>query len=255
MPKFEGKVAFITGASAGVGAATAHRFAKEGASVSLIARRKEQGEQIVAEIENIGGRAIFSQVDVTDADGVEAAVARTIEMFGSLDIGVNNAAILGAFAPIMEMDDANWLDVLNVNLNGVFFAMRAEARAMQASGGSIINVASVNAFMGSPGAAAYATSKHAILGLARSACQEFAPFNIRINTVCPGLIDTDMQRDIATRVAGEDAASFEHPLIARIPLGRMSSADEITSAIAWLASDDASYVTGSTITPDGGLMA
>lgn len=162
---------------------------------------------------------------------------------------------LPELAPIIEMDDANWLSVLNINLRGVFYSMRAEARAMMEQGGSIVNVASINAFLGSPGAAAYATSKHAILGLARSACQEFAPLKIRINTVCPGLIDTDMQRDIAVRVAGEAVDGFEHPLIARTPLGRMSTPSEIASAIVWLASDESSYVTGSTLIADGGVTA
>ena len=118
-----------------------------------------------------------------------------------------------------------------------------------------MNVASINAFIGSPGVAAYTTSKHAILGLARSACQEFAPHKIRINTVCPGLIDTDMQRDIASRVAGEDAENFEHPLVARTPMGRMSDPSEIANAVLWFASGEASYVTGSTLVLDGGLTA
>ena len=250
----DGKVAFVTGANAGVGEATAIRFAAEGAKVSMIARREQEGAQVASKIQDAGGVALFKSVDVTDANEVARAVEDTISQFGRLDVAVNNAAILGEFAPIIETDDADWLNVLNINLNGVFYCMRAEARAMQQNGGSIINVASVNAFLGSPGAAAYGTSKHAVLGLSRSACREFAPLNIRVNTVCPGLIDTDMQRDIAVRVAGDDADNFEHPMIAQTALGRMSRASEIANAILWLASDEASYVTGSTITPDGGLM-
>ena len=255
MGQLDGKVAFITGASTGVGAATAQRFALEGAKVSLIARREDEGERVARHIREQGGTAVFTRADVSNCDDVERAVQRTVAEFGAVDIGVNNAAILGEFAPIMEMENENWRNVLDINLDGVFYAMRAEARAMKDRGGSIVNVASVNAFMGSPGAAAYATSKHAILGLARSACQEFAPHNIRINTVCPGLIDTEMQQDIAKRVAGDDAETFEHPLLARIPMGRMSAPSEIANAILWLASDEASYFTGSALVPDGGLMA
>ena len=135
MGHLDGKVAFITGASSGVGEATALRFAAEGARVSLIARREQEGERVVRGIQDQGGTAIFFRADVSNAEDVDRAVEKTVSEFGTLDIGVNNAGILGEMAPIMDMDTENWLNVLNINLHGVFHAMRAEARAMKERGG------------------------------------------------------------------------------------------------------------------------
>ncbi len=251
----EGKIAFITGASSGIGKATALLFAREGAKVAIVARRADKGEVTIREVEALGSEGLFLEVDVSNVEDVNAAVAKTVERFGKLDIGVNNAGIFGDVAPILEMTDENWRNVLSVNLDGVFYAMRAEARMMVENGGSIINIASVGAFIGTPMAATYATSKHALLGLAKSAAVEFAPLNIRVNTVCPGLVQTPMQDDVADKLSGGNPGDFENPYLSRVPMARMADPIEIANSILWLASDESTYFTGSALTPDGGLMA
>jgi NAD(P)-dependent dehydrogenase (short-subunit alcohol dehydrogenase family) len=255
MDRLKNKVAFITGASSGIGKATAILFAKEGAKVAFIARRKDKGEQTLREIEAAGGEGLFIQADASNAEAINSAVKQTVDTFGQLDIGVNNAAIIGELGPLIEMSDETWRNLLAVNLDGVFYSLRAQARMMTENGGSIINVASVNAFIGAPGAAAYATSKHALLGLAKSAAGELAPLKIRVNTVCPGLVATEMQDHIADLATGGHPEDFENPFLSRVPMGRMASTQEIANAILWLASDEASYFTGSELTPDGGLLA
>jgi len=206
-------------------------------------------------VEALGSEGLFLEVDVFNVEEVNTAIEKTVERFGRLDIGVNNAGIIGDVAPILEMTDKNWRTVLSVNLDGVFYAMRAEARMMVKNGGSIINVASVNSFLGTPMAATYATSKHALLGLARSAAGEFAPLDIRINTVCPGLVRTPMQDDIADKLSGGNPEDFENPYLSRVPMARMADPIEIANSILWLASDESTYFTGSALTPDGGIMA
>ncbi len=206
-------------------------------------------------MEALGSEGLFLEVDVFNVEEVNTAIEKTVERFGRLDIGVNNAGIIGDVAPILEMTDKNWRTVLSVNLDGVFYAMRAEARMMVKNGGSIINVASVNSFLGTPMAATYATSKHALLGLARSAAGEFAPLDIRINTVCPGLVRTPMQDDIADKLSGGNPEDFENPYLSRVPMARMADPIEIANSILWLASDESTYFTGSALTPDGGIMA
>ncbi len=206
-------------------------------------------------MEALGSEGLFLEVDVFNVEEVNTAIEKTVERFGRLDIGVNNAGIIGDVAPILEMTDKNWRTVLSVNLDGVFYAMRAEARMMVKNGGSIINVASVNSFLGTPMAATYATSKHALLGLARSAAGEFAPLDIRINTVCPGMVRTPMQDDIADKLSGGNPEDFENPYLSRVPMARMADPIEIANSILWLASDESTYFTGSALTPDGGIMA
>lgn len=230
-------------------------FAKEGAKVAFIARRQHKGEQTLREIKAVGGEGLFINANVSNVEEINLAVKKTVNTFGKLDIGVNNAAVIGDLGPLLEMTDESWRNVLTVNLDGVFYSLRAQARMMTESGGSIINVASVNAFIGAPGAAAYATSKHALLGLAKSAAAELAPMNIRVNTVCPGLVATEMQDHIADLATGGNPESFENPYLSRVPMARMASSDEIANAILWLSSDEASYFTGSELTPDGGLLA
>lgn len=255
MGRLDGKVAFISGASSGIGEATALLFAEEGAKVALMARRVDKGEAVANAVKANGGEAIFIQGDVSVVADIDRAMTATVAQFGGLDIGVNNAAIIGDAAPVKSMTDEQWHKVIGTNLDGVFFAMRAQAKAMQKSGGSIVNVASVNAFRGSPMVAAYATSKHALLGLARSAVAEFAPMNIRVNTVCPGLVRTEMQDYIADVFGEGKPEEFENPYLALTPMGRMAEAIEIARAILFFASDDSSYCTGSTLTPDGGTCA
>lgn len=255
MGRLDGKVAFITGASSGIGKATALLFAGEGAKVAIVARRRDKGEATLNEMLSLGGEGLFIKADVSNAVEVNSAVTATVDTFGKLDIGVNNAGIIGDLSPILEMTDENWRNVLAINLDGIFYALRAEANMMKENGGSIINVASVNAMIGAPMAAAYATSKHALLGLGRSAAGELVSMNIRVNTVCPGLVQTEMQEQIADKLTGGNSEDFENPFMSRVPMARMADPLEIANSILWLASDESSYFTGSVLTPDGGLLA
>lgn len=255
MGRLDGKVAFITGASSGIGKATALLFVKEGAKVAFVARRQDRGDELLNEIKELGGEGIFIKADVSQVDQVDKAVKSTVDTFGKLDIGVNNAGIIGDLGPLLEMTDENWRNVLAINLDGVFYALRAEAKMMSENGGSIINVASVNAFIGAPTATAYATSKHALMGLGKSAAGELVSMNIRVNTVCPGLVQTEMQDLIADIATGGEPEGYENPFISKVPMARMADAIEIANSILWLASDEASYFTGTSLTPDGGLLA
>jgi NAD(P)-dependent dehydrogenase (short-subunit alcohol dehydrogenase family) len=252
----EGKVALVTGASSGIGRATARRLADEGARVTVAARRADRLEALVTDIAAAGGEAIAVETDVADRWSVDHSVAQTLEAFGQLDVAVNNAASIGPIGPIAELSDEDWRQLMAVNVDGVFYCMRAQIAAMRESGGgSIVNVGSVNSFLGAPMAAPYVTSKHAILGLTRSAGAELASENIRVNIVCPGLVQTEMQEMIADIVTDGDPDGFENPFLARTPQGRLSNPIEIAHTILWLASDEASFVTGTALTVDGGVMA
>lgn len=252
----DGKVAMITGASSGIGRASALRLAAEGARVAVGARRLARLEGLVDEIRAAGGQAIAVETDVSDQGSVQRMVAATVEAFGRLDVGVNNAAIIGPIAPLAALSFDEWKGLMAVNVDGVFHCMQAQIAEMQkAGGGSIVNVGSVNSFIGAAGASAYVTSKHALLGLTRTAALELAGENIRVNIVCPGLVQTEMQDAIADIATGGAPETFENPFLARTPQGRMADPMEIAQTILWLASDEASFVTGSHIVPDGGVMA
>lgn len=254
--RMEGKVAVITGASSGIGRATAIRLAREGAKLALGARRLDQLETLATEIETSGGEALAVETDVADRDSARSLVNAAVETFGTVDVAVNNAAIIGPLMPFADIPLEQWRSLMSINLDGVFHCMQAQVKVMQDhGGGAIVNVGSVNSFIGAPGASAYVTSKHALLGLTRSAAAELAADNIRVNIVCPGLVQTEMQDAIADLATGGQPEGFENPFIARTPQGRMADPMEIAQAILWAASDEASFLTGSAITPDGGIMA
>jgi NAD(P)-dependent dehydrogenase (short-subunit alcohol dehydrogenase family) len=249
---FTGKVAIVTGASSGIGASTAKLLAERGASVVLAARRAEELADLAAEIKASGGKASAIQTDVSAASDVERMVAYAVETYGRLDIAVNNAGIEGTIAAIADMKDEDWDRVVGVNLRGNFLCLKHEARAMLAAGngGSIVNIGSVNSLLGCFGGTAYATSKHGQVGLTSSASAELAPQGIRVNIVCPGFIDTPMHARLR-RAVGD--AAFDDNYFPQIHLKRAGQAEEIARSIAFLCSDDASYITGTTLTPDGGF--
>lgn len=250
------KVVIVTGASSGIGRATAVRLAQEGARVCVAARRADRLEKLVAEIEAAGGEALAAETDVASRDSVLAAVSATVDAFGRLDAAVNNAATVGPVGSIAEVSYEDWRSLMAVNLDGVFHCMQAQIAAMRRTGGgSIVNVGSVNSFIGAPMATAYVTSKHALLGLSRSAAVELASENIRVNIVCPGLVQTEMQDAIADIVTGGEPEGFVNPFVARTPQGRLADPMEIAHTILWLTSDESSFVTGSALTVDGGVMA
>jgi NAD(P)-dependent dehydrogenase (short-subunit alcohol dehydrogenase family) len=246
------KVALITGASSGIGRATGEAFAARGAKVVLAARREHELATLTSEIESRGGRASFVVTDVAIAKDVERMVAHAIETFGRLDYAVNNAGIEGQLSGIMNLPEEEWDRVFNINLKGNFLCMKYEARAMLAGGhgGAIVNVGSVNSFLGFPGGSAYVASKHGQVGLTTSVSAELAPQGIRVNLVCPGFIDTPMHHRLRG-IVGDDL--FDKVLIPRVHTRRAGRPEEIAQTIVFLCSDEASYISGTTLTPDGGF--
>lgn len=251
MNSLAGKVAIVTGASSGIGEATAFLLAERGATVVLAARREDQIAAHAAAIRAAGGRASHIPTDVADAGQVEAMVAHAVETHGRLDIAVNNAGIGAEVHSIVDMPDDWWDRVQNTNLRGNFLCLKYQARAMLAAGngGAIVNVGSVNTFLGCPGAAAYCVSKAGQLALTTSASAELAAHGIRVNLVCPGVTDTPLHHEIKGNL-GADA--FE-AVKAGIHQRRFGEPIEIARAIAFLASDEASFITGTTLTADGGF--
>jgi len=246
-----GRVALVTGASSGIGSATALAFAAKGASVVVAARREDELAALVAQIEAGGGTASAVKTDVSLSPDVERLVAHTVQTYGRLDFAVNNAGYEGVVASIIDLDEGVWDQVLDTNLKGAFLCIKHEARAMLAGGhgGAIVNVGSVNSFLGCPGAASYVASKHGMIGLTSSASAELAPHGIRVNIVCPGIIDTPMHRR-GRALFGD--AMYDQLEQQSIHLRRAGRPQEIAQAIVFLCSDNASYITGATLTPDGG---
>ena len=246
------KVALITGASSGIGRATAEAFAAKGAKVVLAARRQDELESLVNAIESRGGTATAIQTDVSKAEDAKRMVALAIDTFGRLDYAVNNAGIEGKWAGITDLDENEWDRVLDINLKGTFLCMKYESRAMLegGQGGAIVNVGSINSFLGFPGGAAYVSSKHGLIGLTTSVSAELAPQGIRVNLVCPGIIDTPMHQRARSAIGDE---IFDNVLQNSVHTRRAGRPEEIARSIIFLCSDEASYITGTTLTPDGGF--
>jgi len=252
MTSMEGRVALVTGASSGIGRSTAAAFATRGAKVVLAARREKELKSLAQEIEATGGKAGCVVTDVSVAADVERMVAHTIQTFGRLDYAINNAAYEGVVASITELPEDVWDRVMDINVKGVYLCLKYEAKAMLAGKqcGAIVNVGSVNSFLGAPYFAAYCASKQALIGLTSSVSAELAPQGIRVNLLCPGVIVTPMHYRVR-QLFGD--AAFDQNLLPRVHLRRAGKPDEIAKAILFLCSEDASYITGSTLTPDGGF--
>ncbi|MEV7070475.1 SDR family NAD(P)-dependent oxidoreductase [Streptomyces sp. NPDC091972] len=253
MTRFTGRTALVTGAGSGIGRAVAVAFAAEGAQVVVAGRRREPLAETVRLIEEAGGKALPVTGDVTRAAEVEAVVEAAVDRFGSLDVAVNNAGVFRGGRPLAELSSADWREQLDVNLTGVFLALRAEIRRMrlQPSGGAIVNIASTfGAHTRSPGAAAYAATKAAVSALTRGAALDHIREGVRINAVSPGAVDTPMSLR-----AGETEADRAERARATLPLGRVSSTSEIAAAVLYLASDDASSVVGTDLVVDSGATA
>ena len=247
----KGKVALVTGGSSGIGRATCIRFAQEGAAVVLGARRVAEGEQTAQLVRETGGEALFVRTDVTQPADVQGLVSACLARYGRLDYACNNAGTEGAIAPLVECSEAQWDAIIGTNLKGVWLCMKAELPAMRAhGGGAIVNVASVAGLIGFAGLGPYVATKHGIIGLTKTAAMEHAQDHIRVNVVCPGLIDTGM----ADRFTGGPQTDVERFLISLKPMRRRGASAEVAEAIVWLCSDAASYVTGHSMVVDGGFM-
>lgn len=246
MNRLEGRVALVTGGSRGIGAAVAARLAAEGASVAIgFAGREHAAAAVVSAIEDAGGRACALQGDVSDPAACAALVERTISEYGRLDILVNNAGITRD-GLLVRMSDDDWRAVIETNLSGAFYTTRAAARPMMKQrSGSIVNIASVVGMMGNAGQANYAAAKAGLIGMTKTVARELAGRGVRANAVAPGFIETDMTSSLSDS-AREGALSM-------IAMGRMGSAEDIAAVTAFLASDDAAYITGQVIAVDGGM--
>lgn len=247
------KVTIITGASSGIGWYTAKAFAAKGSRVVLAARREQLLEELAQEIKSEGGEATYIATDVSSSEEVQRMVEHTMNTYGQLDFAINNAGIEGHFGPIVDFPDEQWEKVIDINLKGTFFCMKYQARAMLAAGngGSIVNVGSVNSFLGFAGGSAYATSKHGMVGMTSSVSAELASQGIRVNIVCPGFVVTPMHHRVREVVSDEMIEEF----IGKVHQQRAGQPEEIASTIVFLCSDDASFITGTTLTPDGGFTS
>lgn len=236
MSDLTGRVALVTGGGSGIGAATVELLRARGATVFAADLRAGEGIEVL---------------DVTDEVAVDALVESIVAEHGHLDLAANVAGSPGVYADIVDAETADWRATLQVNLDGVFFSLRAELRAMRSAGtGSIVNVASSAGRMGVPGLSAYSASKHAVIGLTKSAALEEARNGIRVNAVCPGSVRTPMLRGF---VGGDD--ELLEKMGRRAPMGRLGEPEEIAEAIVWLLSDAAAFVTGNALSPDGGVAA
>ena len=247
---FTGKVALVTGGGSGIGRATSLLLAERGASVLVADIAADHAAAVAKEISDKGGQASSYAVDVTDPDAVEAMVAAAVERHGGLDVAVNNAGTSGTFAPIAEQPLDAWRKVVDLNLSGVFYCMRAEIpRLLDRGGGAIVNTSSGAGLMGFAGLSAYVASKHGVVGLTRGGALEYAKQGIRVNCVCPGTVRTPMLEAFT----GDEATL--QAMGRAMPVGRLATSEEIAEAIVWLASPAASYVTGHALAVDGGAAA
>ncbi|MFD3723363.1 SDR family NAD(P)-dependent oxidoreductase [Streptomyces sp. NPDC058674] len=248
---FTGQVAFVTGASSGMGLATARAFAQAGAAVGLADIDEKAVSAAVKELTDAGHRALALVCDVTDEDQVASAVDRTVEAFGRLDMAYNNAGIMPPPTDAADESAEQFDRVQNINLRGIWAAMKHELRHMRDQGsGAIVNCSSLGGLVGNPGRAAYHATKHGVIGLTKSAALEYGPRGVRINAVCPGTISTPM---VDAMVEGGELDRTQAE--AGQAIDRLGTADEIAQAVLWLCSSGAGYVTGIALPVDGGYTA
>jgi NAD(P)-dependent dehydrogenase (short-subunit alcohol dehydrogenase family) len=246
----EGKVTLVTGAASGIDRASALAFAREGAKVVVADVNAEGGEETARLIGAAGGEAVFVRADVSKAADVDALVAEAVRRFGRLDCAHNNAGIAGVRAAAADIAEKDFDSLVAVNLKGTWLSMRAELRVMLRQGsGAIVNTSAANAIAGSKGTAAYTACAAGILGITRSAALDYADAGVRINAVCPGVIRTPM---IEKMIGGKP--EVESAFVARVPMKRLGTPDEIAAAVVWLCSDSASFITGQSFPVDGGMV-
>jgi NAD(P)-dependent dehydrogenase (short-subunit alcohol dehydrogenase family) len=248
---FANKVALVTGGTSGIGRAAAIAFAQAGAKVVVAGRRQTEGEETVKAIHALGGEAFFVVTDVSQDADVKALVEKTVAQYGGVDIAFNNAGIEHEPIPIPDQTEATYDKIMDINVKGVWLSMKYEIPVMlQRGGGAIINTSSIAGLLGAAGVSIYVASKHAVEGFTKSIALEYAKSGIRVNAVSPGPIQTAMFE----RFAGTNPAAGEF-FKSAVPMGRVGTAEEVVNAVLWLASDAASYVTGQSLSVDGGYIA
>lgn len=249
MDLFKDKVALITGGTSGIGRATAIAFAQEGATVVVAGRREAAGQETVAQVQAAGGTGLFVRTDVSQEAEVEGLVAHTLQAFGRLDVAFNNAGIEQLPGALETQTEAAYDTLMAINVKGVWLALKHEIPALLArGGGAIVNNASIAGVIGFPGVPIYVASKHAVVGLTKALALEYGQLGIRINSVCPAAIDTDMLRRFTV---GNDG--LREQMKAQHPLGRIGQPEEVAAAVIWLCSAQASFITGHALLVDGGF--
>lgn len=247
-----GKHIVITGGGSGIGAASALILAKRGALVGVADLNEENAKRVVADIQQAGGKGYAVGVDVTDPEQVKAMFTTALSHSEKIDVIINNAGIDHFPAPLTEVDDAMFMKNIQVNLAGVWYCMKNALKHMTATGGGhIINIASVAGLRSAPMISAYSASKHGVIGLTKSAAVEYARANIRVNAVCPSFVDTPMVQGVLSKLDERG----QKGLVGANPMKRLGKPEEIANAIAWLCSDESSFMTGQSVVLDGGMLA
>ncbi len=252
MSNFINQITFITGAGSGIGRATALAFAKAGAQVIVAEVNEESGRETVAQIQQLGHDALFVRCDVADPAQIEAAVRQTVVAYGQLNIAINNAGIGGKYGRFIDQTKDDFDQIMAINVGGVFYGMQAQIRQMltQPEGGRIVNLSSIAGVRGMPMGAPYSASKHAVIGLTKTAALEYVRQNIRINAVCPVYTHSTMVDELINTAPG-----MEERMRRMIPIGRFGQPEEIAQAILWLCADENTFYTGQALQLDGGLTA
>jgi NAD(P)-dependent dehydrogenase (short-subunit alcohol dehydrogenase family) len=245
------KVAIITGGNSGIGRATAVALARQGVNITIASRRTKEGEETVKLVKDAGSEGIFVKTDVTKEDDVRSLVEKSTDKFGRLDYAFNNAGIEESMTPLVDQRSDHFDRIINVNVKGVWLSMKYEIPEMiKSGGGSIVNMSSVAGVMGFPQMPIYIASKHAVLGLTKSAALEYARSGIRINAVAPGAVNTDMAKRVM-----EGNPQLSQTLTSMHPIGRVAEPEEIADVVSWLLSDKSSFVLGHTLLADGGIVS
>jgi NAD(P)-dependent dehydrogenase (short-subunit alcohol dehydrogenase family) len=249
--ELRGKVTIVTGGTSGIGRDAAVLFAKAGAKVVVAGRREVEGKETIDLVRAASGDGLFVKTDISLAAEVQALVRKTVEKFGRLDIAFNNAGIEGSLIPIAEQSEEDWDRTIDINLKGTWLCLKYEIQQMlkQGGGGAIVNMASVAGLIGAAGFATYCASKHGVMALTKSAALETAQSGIRINVVCPAVIETPM----AERIFGEP--EIRKHFIGMHPIGRFGTPMEVAEAVVWMCSERASFMTGQSLVLDGGFLA